>query len=255
MPKLAIGYIRVSTEEQVREGQSLDNQAARIREYCQFRALELVDVICDEGISGGTNRKRHGFNDLLDRIEAAGIDAVVLYSLERLSRDMLTLLALEKYLDEFDVELHTIEGTVDTSTPDGFMAFAMKAFLGEMERRQVKYRTKKSMEHLKGKNRLVGGVTYGYRIVTGNEGGRKVKMLAPNLEEQRILKVANRLYESGKTLKEVVTELNKRGYRSRGGKVFLPMQVKRMLENYQSRWTARKGQKARKIRDFISTIG
>lgn len=255
MPKLAIGYIRVSTEEQVREGQSLDNQAARIREYCQFRALELVDIVCDEGISGGTNRKRHGFNDLLDRIEAAGIDAVVLYSLERLSRDMLTLLALEKYLDEFDVELHTIEGTVDTSTPDGFMTFAMKAFLGEMERRQVKYRTKKSMEHLKGKNRLVGSVPYGFKAVKKNIDGKGKRVLEPEPTEQTVIQEASKLYKTGKTLKEIADALTKKGRRTRNGKSFTATQVMRMLDGYEKKWTVRRSRIGRKIRDFIATIG
>jgi DNA invertase Pin-like site-specific DNA recombinase len=50
---------------------------------------------------------------------------------------MLTFLCLERLLDEYNVELHMVDGEIDTSTPDGFMGFAMKAFLGEMERRQA----------------------------------------------------------------------------------------------------------------------
>lgn len=46
---------------------------------------------------------------LLDKVESNGIDAMVLHSLERLSRDMLTLLALERLLDERDIEHHTVE--------------------------------------------------------------------------------------------------------------------------------------------------
>ena len=90
----AIGYIRVSTEEQGREGVSLENQRARIEGYCSYKGFALIDIIEDAGISGGKNKTRPGFMVLLDRIESNGIDAIVLYSLERLSRDMLTLLAL-----------------------------------------------------------------------------------------------------------------------------------------------------------------
>ena len=93
---------------------------------------------------------------------------------------MLTLLALERYLNEHDVELHTVEGQVDTSTPDGFMNFAMKAFLGEMERRQVKYRTKKALQHKKAHGEVVGAVPFGYR--------REGKDLVPDLNEQAIIK-------------------------------------------------------------------
>ena len=96
-------------------------------------------------------------------MESGEAEALVLYSLERLSRDMLTLLALERLLDEYDIELHTVEGEVNTNTPDGFVNFAMKAFLGEIEWRQVKYRTKKAMEFKKAQGSIVGSVPYGYR--------------------------------------------------------------------------------------------
>jgi site-specific DNA recombinase len=96
-------------------------------------------------------------------IETGDVDVIVLYSLERISRDMLTLLALKRLLDERGVELHTVEGMIDTATPDGFMSFVMKSFLGEMERRQVKYRTKKAMEYKKSQGAVVGSIPFGYR--------------------------------------------------------------------------------------------
>ena len=133
-----IGYIRVSTEKQATEGVSLENQREQIEKYCRYRNFDLVGIIEDAGVSGGVNKARTGFISLLDRIETGEVKAVILYSLERLSRDMLTLLALERLLDEYDIELHTVDGQIDTSTPDGFMGFAMRSFLGEMERRQVK---------------------------------------------------------------------------------------------------------------------
>ena len=49
----AVGYIRVSTEEQAREGASIDNQIERIKAYCQYKGYTLQKVIKDEGISGG----------------------------------------------------------------------------------------------------------------------------------------------------------------------------------------------------------
>ena len=124
----AIGYVRVSTQEQAREGISLEVQEERITNYCNYKGYELTEVIKDEGISGGRNREREGFVNILNRVEQNGCDAIVLYSLERISRDMLTLLCLEKLLNEYNIELHSIEGEIDTSTPDGYMSFAMRAF-------------------------------------------------------------------------------------------------------------------------------
>jgi len=66
----AVGYIRVSTEEHAREGVSLDNQKARIEQHCTYRGFSLVDIIADAGVSGGKNKTRPGFIELLDTIEA-----------------------------------------------------------------------------------------------------------------------------------------------------------------------------------------
>jgi len=66
----AVGYIRVSTDKQVKEGISIDNQAERIKDFCEKEGLELVDIIFDEGISGGKNKSRPGFVKLLNMIQS-----------------------------------------------------------------------------------------------------------------------------------------------------------------------------------------
>jgi len=242
----AVGYIRVSTAGQAEEGVSLENQAARIEAYCQYKGFELVNIIEDAGISGGKNRARPGFVELLDTIEQGRADVVILYSLERLSRDMLTLLAMERLLDEYDIELHTIEGQVDTSTPDGFMNFAMKAFLGEMERRQVKHRTKKAMEHLKKKNQVVGSVPYGY--------SREVDSLIESPAEQGVIAFVNQLYREGRKVAEIVRALNASGHTTRDGKPFQWVQVKRIVTEYRNVYSIKQTPMGRDIRHFITRI-
>ncbi|MBW2567705.1 MAG: recombinase family protein [Deltaproteobacteria bacterium] len=242
----AVGYIRVSTEGQAKDGVSLDNQRKRIKTYCQYKDFELVEIIEDAGISGGINKARGGFINLLDRTEQRGLDVIILYSLERLSRDMLTLLALERLLDEYDVELHTIEGQIDTSTPDGFMSFAMRAFLGEMERRQVKYRTKKAMEHKKANGEVVGTIPFGCR--------REGKELIPDLNEQAIIDIVNELYERDTRLVDIVRSLNDQGKRTRTGKPWTPTQVKRLITDYQSCFRKSNTRISIATRKFIETI-
>jgi len=242
----AIGYIRVSTEEQAREGVSLENQKARIEQYCVYRNLALTDIIADAGVSGGKNKARPGFIELLDRIEAGHAGAVVLYSLERLSRDMLTLLALERLLDEKSIELHTVEGQVDTSSPDGWLNFAMKAFLGEMERRQVKYRTKRAMEFKKHQGAIVGSIPYGYRK---NGNG-----LEENPQEQVVIHVINDLYKDNPRLVEVCRFLKEANIKARNGRNFTPEQVKRLIHGYQNSYAKTNGKLGRHIRRFIEAV-
>jgi len=76
----AIGYIRVSTEEQAREGISLENQRAKIETYCSLNDLVLTEVIEDPGRSG-KDLNREGVQRLMDMIKGRRIDAVVVYKL------------------------------------------------------------------------------------------------------------------------------------------------------------------------------
>lgn len=243
----AVGYIRVSTEKQAKEGVSIDNQRERIKSYCDYKGYRLKEIIEDEGVSGGKNREREGFVSLLNRIEQNEFNALILYSLERLSRDMLTLLCLERFLDEHSVELHTVEGQIDTSTPDGFIGFGMRAFLGEVERRQVKYRTKRAMEYKKGKGGVVGHIPYGYK--------RDGDILIPDKNEQEIIRLVNKLYREKKSLSFVVKRLTELGYKTRRGKSFRAEQVKRIIKDYEPVYITQNGSNiAEQIKEFVLSI-
>jgi len=219
----AVGYIRVSTEDQVK-GVSLDAQEAKIREYCRYKDLELVEILRDAGISGSKNRNREGFATIFSRIEQNGISAVVIYSLDRLSRDMLTLLAFERLLNECDIKLHTVDGLIDTSTSSGFMNYAMKAFMGEMERRQVKERTVNALQYKKANGEVTGQIPYGFT----REGDDLVEMP----QEQAIKARANELYSEGHIVSTVARMLNDEGYATRNGSKWSRKQTQRLLDNY-----------------------
>ena len=242
----AIAYIRCSTEGQAVDGVSLEVQAEAIRRYAAYKGLSIAEEISDAGISGGVNRTRQGFISLLDRIQAGDVQAIILYSLERLSRDMLTLLALERLLHEYDLELHTVDGQVNTSTPDGFMNFAMKAFMGEMERRQIKHRTKKALQHKKGNGQCVGTVPYGFQ--------REGDQLIPLTHEQAVIRQANELYQAGCRLVDITNRLNDSGRTTRAGKGWTPMQVKRLLTAYEETFKKGTTKVGQATRQFIEAI-
>jgi site-specific DNA recombinase len=240
-----ISYRRVSTADQAANGVSLENQAERIRQYCEYKGIRVVHEIEDVE-SGGVNKARAGFVELLNRVEHGGIDVIVLYSLERLSRDMLTLLALERLLHEFGVELHTVEGQLDSSSPDGWLNFAMKALLSEHERRQIKHRTRRALEHKKRNGKVFNHCPYGFRR-EGNE-------LVQDLNEQTIIERVNEMYRDGKRLVDLVDYLNSQGTPTKYGKEWTPQQVKRLIIGYED--TFRKGQTKLKTatRAFIEAI-
>src|SRR5438309_11179607 len=87
-PKVrAIGYRRVSTDEQV-QGNGLEVQEQAIRWYCTDNDLNLIEVTSDEGISGSNGLDaRVGLASALARLEAGEADCLVVYRLDRLARD------------------------------------------------------------------------------------------------------------------------------------------------------------------------
>ena len=159
---------------------------------------------------------------------------------------MLTFLALERFLDERDIELHTVEGQVDTSIPDGWLNFAMKAFLGEMERRQVKYRTKRAMEYKKSQGAIVGSVPYGYM--------RNGKGLMEDPKEQVVVRLVNELYKTSPRLVDICKTLRERNIRARNGRDFTPQQVKRLISGYHKSYAKTSGTLGRHIRRFIEAV-
>ena len=84
----AIAYVRVSTEEQAREGVSLDAQARAVRSYCEMRRLPLAEVVIDAGVSAGKPlAKRDGGAAILTAVKRREVGAVIAFKLDRLFRD------------------------------------------------------------------------------------------------------------------------------------------------------------------------
>ena len=241
----ALVYARYSTHKQD-NGVSIENQIARCREYATYRGLDIVDIIQDLAVSGGVNKGRAGFMELLHRAEQGECDLILTYDLTRLSREMLSLLALERLLNEWEVELHTVEGQVDTATPEGFMSFAMRAFMGEMERRTVKHRTRRAMQHLKGNGRVYNHTPYGWK----REGDTLVELES----EQRVISQVNEWYQGGATLAEIQRSLKTRRIQTREGKGWQPQQVKRLIQGYQQTYRRANREMETATKAFIQAI-
>jgi site-specific DNA recombinase len=81
----AVGYVRVSSEQQASEGVSLDAQRHRLRDYCKAMDIELVDIISDEGYSAST-LKRPGLQVALTMLKQRRADSLIIVKLDRLTR-------------------------------------------------------------------------------------------------------------------------------------------------------------------------
>ena len=159
----AVGYVRVSTLEQAREGISLDAQEARIRAYAAAKDLDLAEVLRDEGLSG-KDLDRPGVQRLIAACQAGEVGAVIVAKLDRLSRRTRDLLNLvEDVFQAHNVALHSLHETVDTSCASGRFFLRIMGALAEMERELIGERTAAALAHKRALGERLGTTPLGYR--------------------------------------------------------------------------------------------
>jgi len=119
--KVAIGYVRVSTQEQASEGVSLDAQRDRLRAYCKLNSIKLIDIKADEGISGGT-LERPGLQAALAMLRRGTANTLIVVKLDRLSRSIRDVCSLvEDYFSDERFHLLSLCGMANTHTAAGRM--------------------------------------------------------------------------------------------------------------------------------------
>ena len=221
MIKFAAGYIRVSTEMQIRGGVSLDMQEARITQWAASNDYTLTGIFRDEAISG-SKQDRQGLADALASLRKGGVLCV--YSLARFGRSTSHGLRLADEMSKAGISLVSLTEDIDCTTPAGKMQFRMMFVLNEFERDQLAARTSAAMQFKRSKNELVGAVPYGKRL---DDDG---VLLLDEPAEQAVISLARELKDSGLSLRAVGRELAALGYFSRNGKPFTHKQIQRMLK-------------------------
>lgn len=181
----AIGYTRVSTEDQAREGVSLDNQESKIRAYAALHGLELVDVIRDEGISG-KGLARPGFNRLRGILDAGGANAVIAYKLDRISRKTIDILTVLENWERRGIAFHCIQDRIDTTTAAGKFLLTILSAMAQMERDLISERTTDALSYKKKNGEWLGNVPFGFRLHEGR--------LVENPEAQATIRKARLMY-------------------------------------------------------------
>jgi len=201
----AMGYVRVSTDEQAREGISLENQKAKIESYCMLHDLELIGIVEDPGKSG-KDLNREGMRELLDHIEGRQINAVIVYKLDRLSRKVIDTLNLIELMRRHNIEFHSITDNIDTKTAMGKFFLNVMASLAQMERDLISERTKDALQHKISKNERAGQIPYGWALSPdGNT-------LLPNPKEQKAISLIRDLHDKGYSYRAICRELEAKRY-------------------------------------------
>ena len=135
-------YMRVSTEDQAREGFSLSEQKERLEAFCKFKGYEIIDYYQDAGISAKTGNHRPEFERLKDDIKAKRINTIVALKLDRITRSIYDWENLMTFLDENDAYLDCVNDEINTTSANGKMISRLLMSVSQNEIEWTSERTK-----------------------------------------------------------------------------------------------------------------
>jgi len=192
-------YVRVSTEEQVKYGFSLDAQEEDLKNYCKSHNYSIAALYKDEGISASTIKKRKEFMRMLEEVKPGEI--ILFTKLDRFSRNLLDANLVIKDLEKKNVSIKAIqEDDIDTTTADGKFMFNIRLSIAEREREKTGERIRDVFKYKVAKGEVItGSLSKGFKIEN--------KKLVIDPEEAKFVKRAFDIYELHQTIRGTALKL------------------------------------------------
>ena len=198
---IAAVYIRVSTEDQAREGFSLGEQKEKLLQLCAFKGYEVFKIYEDAGISAKDMEHRPAFQEMLSDMKKGKINYIVAYKLDRVTRSVRDLEELISVLEQYNCFLVCDRDDVNTSTANGRFFVRMLTVLSQLEIEIVSERTKFGLNGAIKSGHLPGVLALGYK----KDGNKKTiidETTKPVIE--RIFK----MYLEGKSFQQISNIFN-----------------------------------------------
>jgi DNA invertase Pin-like site-specific DNA recombinase len=177
-----VGYYRVSTDKQEN---SAEMQPIKLKQFADYKNIELLQVFGDEDVSGGIPfSKREQGAKLIELIESnPNIDGILVTNLTRAFRDAIDGLSMLTKWAQDGLKVYVIDegGTIDITTPDGFMNALIKLGLSHWERLTIKKRTKDALGHMKVMGQQYARDKFGYDVIESK--------FVPNPSEQKVIQM------------------------------------------------------------------
>jgi len=190
---LTLAYCRVSTEEQAAEGFSIEGQADRLRAYSASRDLGDVTVISDPGLSG-KDMHRPGLQQVLAAVEAGHVSHLLVWRLDRLSRNLGDLILLADMLGVHGVALHSVSENLDLSSAAGRMFYNVLGTFAQFFREQLSENVRMGNDRAVREGKWINRPKTGYDMVDG--------ALVPNDQSTTIREIF-RLRADGESYREI----------------------------------------------------
>ena len=240
--KFVVGlYPRVSTEDQFRNGHSLDEQKERMLKLCDYKNYEVYKVYEDAVISA-KNMNRPAFQEMIQDIKDGKINKIIVYKLDRLTRSIKDLEEICTFLEENNCSLESMCEDINTSTANGKFFIRMLTILAQLEIERTSERTKFGMVGAVKKGHFVGRPPIGYDKVD--------KKLVINDIESEVIRRIFDLYIKGVAANAITKILNEEKALNRK---WIPTLVDRILSNeiYIGNYVHRKTVSVEESQKFI----
>lgn len=217
-------YIRVSTERQAKEGDSLDEQESELRKFCDYRNYHIYSCYIERGKSGG-NTNRPEYQKLIKDIEKQKISAVIVKKIDRLSRSLMDFENLMNLMQQKNVEFISLKENFDTTTAMGKAMLRVALVFAQLEREQTSERLSDVMAYRATQGIYNGGLRpYGYSVIN--------KELVPYKKEKQIVELIFDKFLENKSTTFTARSLNETGYRDHNNKLWDKKQIQRILQHH-----------------------
>lgn len=222
------------------KGESIGNQVELAKEYIRVHfgddAVKKTIIYEDEGFSGG-NLNRPAFQRMLEAAQQRKFRAIVVYRLDRISRNVSDFSGLIEELARLNISFVSIKEQFDTSTPMGRAMMYIASVFSQLERETIAERIRDNMQELAKTGRWLGGVTptgfasEAVKSITVDGKTKKACKLKLIPEEAEIIQTIYRLYLETDSLTLTEATLIKQGFQTKNGKRFSRFSVKSILQN------------------------
>ncbi len=218
-------YCRVSTDDQEKEGTSLKTQMQACLDYCNEKGYDVSHRFSET--YSGLTLARPKLKELQELIRAGYIDVIVIYCLDRITRDPTHGVILTQEFERLNVTLEAVTEDISNSELGKLISY-IRGFASKLEAEKIRERTMRGkMEHLKN-GRLPQGTGIGIYGYSWDKATGKRQII--NQEAETVRKMFN-MTINGISTNKIALTLNQSGIKTKSGSLWHPLTIRRTLKN------------------------
>lgn len=213
-------YPRVSTDDQVREGFSLDEQEEEMLRLCEYKNYQVYKVYREEGVSA-KNMNRPKFQEMIQDLKDGKINRIIVHKLDRLTRSIQDLEVICKLIEEYNCSLDSVNEEINTDTAMGVFFIRMTTILAQLEIERTSERTKFGLKGAAKNGHFCGKAPIGYKKINK-------ELVIDDLESEVVKEIFDD-YVNGLSVCTITKKLNNKNALNRNWRTTT---IDRMLSNY-----------------------